>query len=80
MKKLILGIAIMAIGAISTISIIVATILSPLNPWSYNGIEGWYGCLLGMDLIMPFTISIIIAVIGLIIAVWGTFDKTNKNG
>ena len=80
MKKLILGIAIMAIGAIGTISIIVATVLSPLNPWSYNGIEGWYGCLLGMDLIKPFTISIVIAVIGLVIAVWGTFDKAKKNG
>ena len=80
MKKLILGIAIMAIGAICTISIIVATVLSPLNPWSYNGIGGWYGCLLGMDLIKPFAISIVIAVIGLVIAVWGTFDKAKKNG
>lgn len=76
-KKLILGIAVMAIGAISTISIIVATVLSPLNPYSYNGIGGWYGCLLGMDLVMPFTISIIVAIIGLAIAVWGVFDKKN---
>ena len=77
-KKLILGIAVMAIGAISTISIIVATVLSPLNPYSYNGVDGWYGCLLGMDLVMPFTVSIIVAIIGLAIAVWGVFDKNNK--
>lgn len=76
-EKLILGIAVMAIGAISTISIIVATVLSPLNPYSYNGFDGWYGCLLGMDLVMPFTVSIIVAIIGLAIAVWGVFDKNN---
>lgn len=76
-KKLILGIAVMAIGAISTIFILVATILSPLNPYSYNGVGGWYGCLLGMDLVMPFTISIILAIIGLVIAAWGVFDKKN---
>lgn len=51
MKKLILGISIMAIGAVGTISMIVATILSPLNPWSYDGISGWYGCILGMEYI-----------------------------
>ena len=78
MKKLILGISIMAIGAISTISIIVATVLSPLNPWSYNGVSGWFGCILGMDLLMPLIISIIVAVIGLAIAVWGVLDKENK--
>lgn len=77
MKKLILGISIMAIG---TISMIVATILSPLNPWSYDGISGWYGCILGMDLLIPFIISIIVAIIGLAIAVWGVIDKENKNG
>ena len=71
MKKLILGISIMAIGAIGTISMIVATILSPLNPWSYDDISGWYGCILGMDLLIPFIISIIVAIIGLAIAVWG---------
>ena len=68
MKKLILGISIMAIGAVGTISMIVATILSPLNPWSYDGISGWYGCILGMDLLIPFIISIIVAIIGLAIA------------
>lgn len=80
MKKFILGIAIMALGAISTISIIIATVLSPLNPWSYNGIGGWYGCLLGMDLLIPFIISIIIAIVGLVIAVWDVFfDKKNSS-
>ena len=79
MKKLILGISIMAIGAIGTISMIVAIILSPLNPWSYDGISGWYGCILGMDLLIPFIISIIVAITGLAIAVWGVIDKENKN-
>ena len=80
MKKFILGIAIMALGAISTISIIIATVLSPLNPWSYNGIGGWYGCLLGIDLLIPFIISIIIAIVGLVIAVWDVFfDKKNSS-
>lgn len=52
----------------------------PLNPWSYDGISGWYGCILGMDLLIPFIISIIVAIIGLAIAVWGVIDKENKNG
>ncbi len=75
MKKLILGIAIMATFAMGAFSLIVATVLSPLNPWSYDGVEGWYGCILGMHLAMPFWICIIVALIGLAIAVWGTFDK-----
>ena len=80
MKKLILGISIMAIGAVGTISMIVATILSPLNPWSYDGISGWYGCILGMDLLIPFIISIIVAIIGLAIAVSKLYRSLHLTG
>ena len=75
MKKLIFGMAVMTIGSISTIAMLVSTILSPLNPWTFNGIGGWYGCLLGMGLVVPFAVSLVIAIIGSAIAIWGTFEK-----
>lgn len=75
MKKLILGIAIMAIGSISTIAFIVSTVLSPLGPATFNGISGLYGCLLTMNLVMPLVASLVIAVIGPAIAIWGAFER-----
>ncbi len=74
MKKLILGIAVMATGALGAIAILVSTVLSPLQPWTYNGISGWYGCLLGMELVVPFAVSLAAAAAGLAVAVWGAFD------
>lgn len=78
MKKLILGISIMAIGALGATAIIVVTVLSPLNPWTYNGITGWWGCILGMGLTAPFYTFLVIAVIGLAFALWSAFFEKKQ--
>ena len=78
MKKLILGISIMAMGALGAIAIIVATVLSPLNPWTYNGTSGWWGCILGMGLTAPFYTFLAIAVIGLALALWSAFFEKRQ--
>lgn len=75
MKKFILGLVLMVMGFGGSIGLIIATVVSPLNPWTYNGISGWYGCLLGMDLVMPLVVSLVIAVVGLLVAIWGMLDK-----
>ncbi len=77
MKKLILGIAVMVMGFMGALGIVMATVLSPLHPYSYNGISGWVGCLLGMDLVAPFVVALVIAAIGFLIAIWGMFEKNN---
>ncbi|WP_295583177.1 hypothetical protein [uncultured Oscillibacter sp.] len=74
MKKLILEIAVMATGALGAIAILVSTVLSPLQPWIYNGISGWYGCLLGIELAAPFAVSLAAVAAGLAVAVRDAFD------
>ena len=74
MKKLILGIAVMVMGALGVIALLVAATLSPLNPWTYNGISGWWGCILGMDLALPFYIFLAVSGMGLALALWGVFE------
>lgn len=75
MKKLILGIAVMVMGALGVIALLVAATLSPLNPWTYNGISGWWGCILEMDLALPFYIFLAVSGMGLALALWGVFER-----
>lgn len=75
MKKMILGLTMMVTGFLCSTLIIMATVLSPLNPWSYNGIEGWYGCLLGMQLQLPLIFFVVLAIIGLIFCIIEAFRK-----
>ena len=65
MKKMILGLVLFVSGFFGTIALIAAAVLSPLSPWDYNGITGFYGCVLGMQLQVPLAICIVIAVCGL---------------
>lgn len=75
MKKLIVGIAVMVTGFMGALGIVIATVLSPLNPYIYNGIGGWVGCLLGMDLVAPFVVTLVIAAVGLLLSIWGMLEK-----
>lgn len=64
MKKMILGITLFVSGFFGAIVLIISTVLSPLNSWNYNGITGWLGVALGMELQMPLIICSVIAVMG----------------
>ncbi|MGL4336604.1 MAG: hypothetical protein ACRCST_06900 [Turicibacter sp.] len=46
MKKMFFGSMIFISGFISVFTLVV---LSVFKPWSYNGVEGFYGFLLGTD-------------------------------
>lgn len=75
MKKMIFGLTLLVTGLVCSTLIISAIVLSPLNPWNYNGTTGWLGCLLGMKLQLPLAISVVIAVTGMIICVIEAFVK-----
>lgn len=69
MKKMILGIVLFVCGFFGAIGLTCASILSPLNPWDYNGIQGFYGFVLGMKLQLPFILCIIIMAVGLALSI-----------
>lgn len=75
MKKLMLGIALMALGVLGVIALLVSAMLSPLNPWTYNGVSGWWGCLLGMEMTLPFYSFLVLSAVGLGLALWAVFQK-----
>lgn len=75
MKKMILGLTMTVTGFICSTLIIAAVVLSPLNPWDYNGFSGWYGCLLGMQLQLPLIVFAVLAVSGLILCIIEAFRK-----
>lgn len=77
MKKMILGLTLMVTGLVCTAMIIMAAVLCP-RTYSIDDIEGWYGCLLGMDLELPLTIFVILAVVGLVICIIETYIKKEK--
>ena len=66
MKKTIFGALITIIGLVfATFSFVYAAI----NPWDYNGISGLMGSFLGTNMLIPFIISVVVLLIGLVI-VW----------
>ncbi|MCQ2462082.1 MAG: hypothetical protein MJ177_01595 [Clostridia bacterium] len=75
MKKMIFGLMLTSLGFICSALIIMSAVLSPLNPVSYNGIEGWLGSLLYMKLQLPLAAFILLAIAGLIICCVEAFRK-----
>ena len=59
-RKMVLGLVLMCMGFLGGILLIGTMVLSPMNPWSYNGITGWYGCLLGMQLQLPLAFALLL--------------------
>ncbi len=70
MKKMILGFTLFVSGFFGALALIISTVLSPLNPRSYNGIEGWRGIVLGMQLEAPLIISMVVSIVGLAICIF----------
>ncbi len=74
-RKMVLGLVFMCMGFLGGILLIGAMVLSPMNPWSYNGITGWYGCLLGMRLQLPLGVCIAVTLAGFALSVIEAFRK-----
>ena len=74
-RKMVLGLVLMCRGFLGGILLIGTMVLSPMNPWSYNGITGWYGCLLGMQLQLPFGVCVAVALAGFALNVIEAFRK-----
>ena len=65
MKKFIFALLLTGIGfAFSLFCFIYAA----CNPWTYNGIDGLLGSLLGTGLLVPFVISFAVLLAGLFLA------------
>ncbi len=75
MKKLIFGIAVMALGSLGAIALLFGTFVA--GPAVYNGVSGWLGCFLDRGLLGPFAVFVAVALLGLALALWGVFEKEN---
>lgn len=73
MKKLILGIALMALGTPGATALLFGTFVA--EPAVYNGVSGWLGCFLDRGLLGFFAIFVAVALLGLAFALWGVFEK-----
>jgi len=72
MKRIFLGGMLFVTGFIG---IFVLVILSIYYPVIFNGISGFYGFLLDSDIVLFFTISCILCVVGLIVCVIEAYIK-----
>lgn len=72
-KKLIFGIALMALGTPGATALLFGTFVA--EPAVYNGVSGWLGCFLDRGLLGPFTVFVAVALLGLAFALWGVFEK-----
>ncbi len=76
MKKVLLG-SIMFLSGIISSSILLG--LSMVQDWTIDGSHSFLWNLSQYGLVPLLSIFIIIAVVGLILALWGVFEKTNKS-
>lgn len=73
MKKLILGVAVLSVGAAGVIALLACTLLA--EPVVYNGTDGWLGCLQSMGLTPALVAFLVAALAGLAFALYGVFEK-----
>ena len=72
MKKMLLGCVWQVLGFLGAILLLCSA--AP-HRWSYNGIEGLLGSLLGLDLLLPLIICIALFVLGAVICFKGIREK-----
>lgn len=52
-----------------------------LNPWTYHGVGGLLGALLGSQTLIPFIVALVVMIFGLAICFWIAFkNKIRRNG
>lgn len=64
MKRFFFGVLLIAIGFPFSLFCFVQ---AAINPWTYNGISGLMGSFLGTDMLIPFLLSTILVVAGLVV-------------
>ena len=69
-KKMVCGIMLTIIGLVFTAFCFINAVL---NPCIYNGINGLLGSLLGRNTLIPFIISSVVMILGLVICFWRAF-------
>lgn len=72
MKRLIFGILIVMIGLVYSVFFLV---YAANNPWDYHGITGLKGSLLGTETYVPFIISLLAIVTGLVISWYESYKR-----
>ncbi len=75
MKKTILGSVLLLAGTVSS-ALLLAGSMS--NNWTVNGQLSFWWNLSQYGLVPAFIVFIAAAVIGLVIAIWGLFDKNSE--
>ncbi|MFA9556856.1 hypothetical protein ACERII_06115, partial [Evansella sp. AB-rgal1] len=71
-KKLFFGSLLLVVGIIGVLVIIV---LSVNSPWSYNGIDGFLGFLLGSETITFFVLFAVMSVAGVVICFYEAYIR-----
>ena len=74
-KKMVCGILLTIIGLVLSSFCFINALL---NPWNYNGIDGLLGSFLGTNTLIPFIISFVVMILGLVICFWRAFKEINK--
>jgi len=72
MKKMILGSLFFVVGFIGVLAL---SIVAAFNPWTYNGITGLRGSLLGTGMMLPFRLFFAVGVVGSVICVYEAYIK-----
>jgi uncharacterized membrane protein len=72
LKKMILGGLLFFGGLLGVIALVVMTAFSP---WSYNGIGGLWGALLGTETMFPFILFSIMGLVGIAICVYEAYIR-----
>ena len=72
MKKIFCGTVIALIGVIYSIALMV---LATVNDVYSNGLSGLWGLLQGYGVELPFIISLGVVIVGILVCIWGVFEK-----
>lgn len=72
MKKIVFSIMLTIIGLIFSAF---CFMYASLNPWDYNGVTGLMGSFLGTNMLMPFIISLIVMISGLVISWYEAYKR-----
>lgn len=72
MKKMVLGVLLFFCGFIGILSLVCTSVF---KPWSYNGIGGFWGFILGSGTGFFFYICLIIGIIGIIICTGEVYGR-----
>ena len=72
MKRMVLGGLLFIVGALGVLAL---SIVAALNPWSYNGITGLRGFLLGSGSMFQFILFCVIGIAGIAICTYEAYIK-----